>query len=90
MAIVGKPNVGKSTLLNHWMGVKVAAVTSKPQTTRTRLLGILTREDVQIIFVDTPGMHHPRTALGDYMVAMAESAVPDAIWCCLWSIWHRL
>jgi len=78
VAIVGKPNVGKSTLLNHWMGVKVAAVTSKPQTTRTRLLGILTREDAQIVFVDTPGMHHPRTALGDYMVAMAESAVPDA------------
>jgi GTP-binding protein Era len=78
VAIVGKPNVGKSTLLNHWLGVKVAAVTSKPQTTRTRLLGILTREEAQVIFVDTPGIHRPRTALGDYMVAAAESAVPDA------------
>ncbi|NLT72602.1 MAG: GTPase Era [Chloroflexi bacterium] len=78
VALVGKPNVGKSTLLNRWMGVKVAAVTSKPQTTRTRLLGILTRNDAQVIFVDTPGVHRPRTALGDYMVAAAESAVPDA------------
>ncbi|MGI6368834.1 MAG: GTPase Era [Anaerolineae bacterium] len=78
VAIVGKPNVGKSTLLNHWLGVKVAAVSSKPQTTRSRLLGILTREDAQVIFVDTPGVHHPRTALGDYMVSVAESAVPDA------------
>lgn len=78
VAIVGKPNVGKSTLLNHWMGIKVAAVTSKPQTTRTRLLGILTREDAQIIFVDTPGIHRPHTALGEYMVSEAEAAVPDA------------
>jgi len=78
VAIVGKPNVGKSTLLNRWMGIKVAAVTPKPQTTRTRLLGILTRPDAQIIFVDTPGVHRPRTALGEYMVATAQSAVPDA------------
>ncbi len=78
VALLGKPNVGKSTLLNHWMGLKVAAVTPKPQTTRTRLLGILTREDAQLIFVDTPGIHRPRTTLGDYMVETAETAAPDA------------
>jgi GTPase len=78
VALVGKPNVGKSTLMNRWMGLKVAAVTPKPQTTRTRLQGILTREDAQIIFVDTPGIHRPRTGLGDYMVDTARHAVPDA------------
>ncbi len=78
VALVGKPNVGKSTLLNRWMGLKLAAVTPKPQTTRTRLQGILTRDDAQIIFVDTPGIHRPRTALGDYMVDTARQAVPDA------------
>jgi GTP-binding protein Era len=78
VALVGKPNVGKSTLLNRWMGLKVAAVSPKPQTTRTRLQGILTRDDAQIIFVDTPGIHRPRTALGNYMVEAARQAVPDA------------
>ncbi len=78
VALVGKPNVGKSTLMNRWMGLKVAAVSPKPQTTRTRLQGILTRKDAQIIFVDTPGIHRPRTALGDYMVDTARHAVPDA------------
>ncbi len=78
VALVGKPNVGKSTLMNRWMGLKVAAVTPKPQTTRTRLQGILTRDDAQIIFVDTPGIHRPRSALGDYMVDTARHAVPDA------------
>lgn len=78
VALVGKPNVGKSTLLNRWMGLKVAAVTPKPQTTRTRLQGILTRDDAQIIFVDTPGIHRPRTALGEYMVEAARQAVPDS------------
>ena len=78
VAVVGKPNVGKSTLVNAWLGVKLAAVSPKPQTTRNRLLGILTREDAQVIFVDTPGIHQPRTALGEYMVSEARRAVPDA------------
>ena len=78
VALVGKPNVGKSTLLNAWMGVKLAPVSPKPQTTRSRLLGILTRPDAQLIFVDTPGIHKPRTKLGDYMVTTAKKAIPDA------------
>ncbi|MHB0858362.1 MAG: GTPase Era [Anaerolineae bacterium] len=78
VALVGKPNVGKSTLLNAWLGQKVAAVSPKPQTTRNRLLGILTRPDAQAIFVDTPGIHLPRTKLGDYMVNAAKQAIPDA------------
>jgi GTP-binding protein Era len=78
VALVGKPNVGKSTLINHWLETKVAAVSPKPQTTRTRLLGILTRDDVQIAFMDTPGIHLPHSRLGEYMVRQARSAVPDA------------
>ena len=78
VTLVGKPNVGKSTLLNAWLGVKIVAVSAKPQTTRNRLLGILTRPDAQVVFVDTPGIHLPRTRLGEYMVAMARRAVPDA------------
>lgn len=78
VALIGKPNVGKSTLLNAWLGERIAAVSAKPQTTRTRLLGILTRPDAQVIFVDTPGIHQPRTKLGEYMVKVARQAIPDA------------
>lgn len=78
VAIVGKPNVGKSTLVNAWMGVRLAAVSPKPQTTRNRILGILTRPEAQVIFVDTPGIHLPRTALGEFMVSQARQAIPDA------------
>lgn len=77
-ALVGKPNVGKSTLLNAWMNLNLAPVSPKPQTTRSRLLGILTRPDAQVIFVDTPGIHRPRTKLGAYMVETAKRAIPDA------------
>jgi GTP-binding protein Era len=76
-AIVGRPNVGKSTLLNRVLGQKVAIVTPKPQTTRTRLLGIVNRDDAQLVLVDTPGIHRPRGKLNEYMVRTALAAVGD-------------
>jgi GTPase len=78
VAIVGKPNVGKSTLLNAYLGQKVAIVSDKPQTTRVRQLGILTRPDAQVIFVDTPGIHRPLHKLGQAMVESATHALGDA------------
>lgn len=77
IAIVGRPNVGKSTLLNALLGEKVAIVSKKPQTTRNRITGILTRGETQYVFLDTPGMHHPKTKLGDYMVKSARAAIGD-------------
>ena len=68
IAIVGRPNVGKSTLLNSMIGEKIAIVSKKPQTTRNRITGILTNGADQFVFLDTPGMHKPRTRLGDFMV----------------------
>jgi len=74
IAIVGRPNVGKSSLLNVILGRKVAIVSKKPQTTRTRIMGVLTREEMQLVFIDTPGLHKPKNRLGDYMVkSIAES-----------------
>ncbi|MGC8785985.1 MAG: GTPase Era [Anaerolineae bacterium] len=78
VTLVGRPSVGKSTLLNAYIGQKVAIVSHKPQTTRNRILGILTRPDAQIVFVDTPGIHQPLHKLGEYMVKTAQRAVPDA------------
>ncbi len=75
IAIVGRPNVGKSTLLNAIVGEKVAIVSKKPQTTRNRITGILTKGDEQFVFLDTPGMHKPRTRLGDYMVKCARETI---------------
>ena len=75
VAIVGRPNVGKSTLLNHLVGQKVAIVSSRPQTTRNRVLGVLTKDGCQMVFLDTPGLHAPRNKLGDYMMRQADSAV---------------
>jgi len=78
VAVIGRPNVGKSTLMNRFVGQKVAIVSPKPQTTRSRILGILTREEAQVIFVDTPGLHRPRHKLGQAMVATATGVLPDA------------
>ncbi len=75
IAIVGKPNVGKSSILNKVLGQKIAIVSEKPQTTRTRIMGVLTRGEVQLVFTDTPGFHKPKTKLGEKMV----KAVSDSI-----------
>ena len=75
VSLVGRPNVGKSTLLNRILGHKVAIVSDKPQTTRHRIQGVLNRPDAQAVFVDTPGIHKPRTALGERLNVAAESAI---------------
>jgi GTPase len=77
VTIVGRPNVGKSTLLNRILGTKVAITSDKPQTTRTRIMGVLTRPDAQIVFVDTPGIHKPRTALGSRLNETAQGTISD-------------
>ena len=76
-AIVGRPNTGKSTLLNAILGQKIAIVSPKPQTTRTRITGILTQDEVQYVFLDTPGIHKPQDKLGSYMVREANGAIGD-------------
>jgi len=78
VAVVGRPNVGKSSLINYLLGQKIAIVSDKPQTTRQTQLGILTRPEAQVIFVDTPGMHEPRNALGAAMVEGAARALLEA------------
>ena len=75
IAIVGCPNVGKSSILNRLLGQKIAIVSNKPQTTRTRIMGVLTKDETQLVFTDTPGFHRPKTKLGEKMI----KAVSDSI-----------
>lgn len=77
VAILGRPNVGKSTFLNHVMGQKIAIMSDKAQTTRNKIMGIYTTPEEQIVFIDTPGIHKPKTALGDFMVDAAYSTLRE-------------
>ena len=83
IAIIGRPNVGKSSILNKLLGQKVAIVSSKPQTTRTRIMGVLTEGKDQLVFLDTPGMHKPKNSLGDYMVRSINESVAGVDACLL-------
>lgn len=78
VAIIGRPNVGKSTLMNHLVGEKVAIVSPRSQTTRNRIMGIMSRPGYQVVFLDTPGLHTPRTKLGESMVKSAKDALDGA------------
>ena len=75
VSLIGRPNVGKSTLMNLLVGEKIAIVSNRPQTTRNKITSILTGPDYQIVFIDTPGLHKPKTKLGDYMVKSAQNAL---------------
>ena len=77
VSVVGRPNVGKSTLTNKLVGFKVAIVSNKPQTTRTRITGVCTKGDCQYVFLDTPGLHKPRSRLGDFMVKVVNDTVAE-------------
>jgi GTP-binding protein Era len=77
ITIAGRPNVGKSTLTNHLVGEKITIVSNKPQTTRNRICGVLSKGDTQFVFVDTPGYHKPRTKLGEYMVNSVKDSIAD-------------
>ena len=77
ITIAGRPNVGKSTLTNFLVGEKITIVSNKPQTTRNRICGVLTRDNTQYVFVDTPGYHKPRTKLGEYMVNSVKDSIAD-------------
>lgn len=77
VAIIGRPNVGKSTLMNNLIGQKIAIMSDKPQTTRNKIHGVYTKDDMQIVFLDTPGIHKPNSKLGNYMMKSAESALRE-------------
>jgi len=77
ISIIGRPNVGKSTFLNHVIGQKIAIMSDKPQTTRNKIQGVLTQEDAQMIFIDTPGIHKPKHKLGDFMMKVATNTLRE-------------
>ena len=81
IAIVGRPNVGKSSILNKLLGQKIAIVSDKPQTTRTRIMGVLTIEETQLVFTDTPGFHRPKTKLGEKMVKAVSDSISGVDFC---------
>jgi GTP-binding protein Era len=78
VGIIGRANVGKSTILNYYLGQKISIVSPRPQTTRNRILGVLTRENAQVVFLDSPGFHEPRHALGRHMLYAARSVLDEA------------
>ena len=77
IAIIGRPNVGKSTFLNHVVGQKIAIMSDKPQTTRNKIQGVVTTDEYQMVFIDTPGIHKPKHRLGDFMVKIAEDTLNE-------------
>ena len=77
VAIIGKPNAGKSSLMNLLIGEKIAITSDKPQTTRTRITGVLTEEETQLVFIDTPGLHKAKNKLGEYMVKQVGDSIGD-------------
>lgn len=77
LSLVGRPNVGKSSLMNRMLGAKVAIVSDKPQTTRTRIMGVLTQAENQLVFIDTPGFHKPRNLLGENMLRAVDDGIAD-------------
>ena len=81
ISIVGRPNVGKSSLMNYMCGKKISIVTDKPQTTRTRIMGVLTKDETQLVFLDTPGLHKPKTGLGEHMVKAISEGM-SGVDCC--------
>ena len=83
IAIIGRPNAGKSSVMNRVMGQKIVIVSNKPQTTRTRVMGVLTEDDIQYVFVDTPGFHKPRTVLGENMVKAVGDGMSGVELCLL-------
>lgn len=82
ISIVGRPNVGKSSLMNYMCGKKISIVTDKPQTTRTRIIGVLTKDETQLVFLDTPGLHKPKTGLGEHMVKAISEGM-SGVDCCI-------
>lgn len=89
VTIIGRPNVGKSSLMNTMIGEKISIVSNRPQTTRSRIMGVLTQEDHQIVFLDTPGIHDPKTRLGEYMMHSVHDAMEgtDAV-LLIWDVTH--
>lgn len=77
VSIIGRPNVGKSTFVNRVIGHKIAIMSDKAQTTRNKIQGVMTRDDAQIIFIDTPGIHKPKHKLGDYMMKVAKNTLSE-------------